>query len=87
MIPGQVIGRVVPNQVDQVFYGVKFLVVQPVDDHRKPVGKPLVACDSVGANVGEFVFMAQGTEAAVALPNPFNPADATIVAIIDDVTH
>lgn len=70
----------------EAFRGVRFLLVQPVDDFRAETGKPLVACDAIGANVGEYVFMAQGREATFPLPEPFNPADLTIVAIIDDVT-
>jgi len=86
MIPGQVIGRVVPNRVLDAFKGVPFLIVQPVDETRQPHGRPVVVCDAIGANRGEYVFMAQGREATFPLPDKFNPADLTIVAIIDSVT-
>jgi ethanolamine utilization protein EutN len=86
MIPGKVIGRLVADQRLDAFRGVRFLLVQPIDERRQPSGKPIVACDAVGANVGEYVFMAQGREATFPLPEPFNPADLTIVAIIDAVT-
>ena len=86
MIPGTVIGRVVPAQALDAFRGVKFLLVQPMDEACNPSGAPVVACDSIGANMGERVFMAQGREATVMLPDPFNPADMTIIAIIDEVT-
>lgn len=86
MIPGKVIGRLVASQRLEAFRGVRFLLVQTVDERRTATGKPMVACDAVGANVGEYVFMAQGREATFPLPEPFNPADLTIVAIIDDVT-
>ncbi len=86
MIPGEVIGRVVPSERLEAFRGVKFLLVQPIDENSKPAGAPVVACDAIGANVGERVFMAQGREATVMLPDPFNPADMTIIAIIDEVT-
>lgn len=86
MIPGRVIGRVVPAQALAAFRGVKFLLVQPMDEGRKDRGAPLVACDAIGANMGEWVFMAQGREATFPLPEKFNPADMTIVAIIDEVT-
>lgn len=86
MIPGKVIGRLVTNQTLAAFSGVKFLIVQPVDERKEPSGKPLVVCDSVGANVGEFVFLVQGREATFPLPDPFNPADMTIIGIIDEVT-
>lgn len=87
MIPAKVIGRVVQNRTLDAFRGVKFLIVQPMDDRTQPTGKPLVVCDSVGANEGEMVFLAQGREATFPLPEKFNPADMTIIAIIDEVTE
>lgn len=87
MIPGRVIGRLVANQSLPAFDGVRFLWVQPVDELLRDAGQPFVACDGIGANVGEFVFMAQGREATFPLPDTFNPADMTIVAIIDQITR
>ena len=87
MIPARVIGRVVPARALDAFRGVKFLIVQPVDEHDAPAGKPRVACDAIGANVGEYVFCAQGREATFPLPDKFNPADTTIIAIVDEVTR
>ena len=86
MIPGKVIGRLVASQCLEAFNGVKFLIVQPIDEHSEAVGNPLIACDAVGANAGERVFMAQGREATFPLPDKFNPSDMTIVAIVDEVT-
>ena len=86
MIPGKVIGRLVTSQTLAAFSGVRFLIVQPIDERKGPSGQPLVACDSIGANVGEFVFLAQGREATFPLPDPFNPADMTVIGIIDAVT-
>ncbi len=86
MIPARVIGRLVPAATLAAFKGVPFLIVQPVDEHLQDRGAPKVACDAIGANVGEVVFMAQGGEATFPLPEPFNPSDTTIVAIVDEVT-
>ena len=86
MIPGKVIGRLVASQRLDAFKGVKFLLVQPIDEHSEAVGKPVVACDAIGANVGDRVFMAQGREATFPLPEKFNPADLTIVAIVDEIS-
>lgn len=85
MIPAKVIGRVVPAHTLSAFSGVAFLLVQPVDEELRATGQAAVACDAVGANMGEHVFMAQGREAAFPLPRPFNPSDLTVVAIIDEV--
>jgi ethanolamine utilization protein EutN len=86
MIPGKVIGRLVASQRLDAFKGVKFLLVQPIDERSEAVGQPVIACDAIGVNVGERVFMAQGREATFPLPDKFNPADLTIVAIVDAVT-
>ena len=76
----------VANRTLDAFEGIRFLVVEPVDERRTPSGNPVVACDGIGANVGEFVYLAQGREATFPLPDPFNPADVTIIAIIDSIT-
>jgi len=86
LIPGKVIGRVVPAHKVESLKGVKFLIVDPIDEEKEPLGKPIVVCDAIGANVGEYVFIAQGTEATFPLPEAFNPSDMTIIAIIDEVT-
>lgn len=85
MIPARVIGRVIPGTILPAFQGVPLLVVERVDGDRRPTGDTMVVCDAVGANQGELVFIAQGQEATFVLPEPFNPADMTIVAIIDSM--
>lgn len=86
MIPARVIGRVVPAITLDAFKGVKLLIVQPINEDQQPYGVPVVACDAIGANIGQDVFMAQATEATFPLPDRFNPSDLTIIAIIDEVT-
>lgn len=84
MIPGKVIGRLVPAQVLDALKSVRFLVVQPVDERMRPAGEAVVVCDAIGANTGEYVYIAQGREATIPLPDRFNPADMTAIAIIDN---
>lgn len=81
----KVIGTVVATQKVASFEGVKLLLIQPLDEHLRPVGSPIVACDMVQAGVGDIVFYEGGREAALALPNWFNPSDCTILGIIDAV--
>lgn len=80
---GRVIGDVVATQKDPAYAGITLLLVQPLDAASLPVGRPLVALDSVGAGVGEHVFFVRGKEASF----PFHPvevaADAGIVGILD----
>ncbi|MGQ9472791.1 MAG: EutN/CcmL family microcompartment protein [Candidatus Caldatribacteriaceae bacterium] len=82
---GRVIGSVVSTQKVDSLEGVKLLLVQPLDEHLREVGLPLVACDTVQAGPGDLVFFEGGREAALALANWFNPSDCTIMGIIDRV--
>ena len=81
----RVIGTLVATQKAQGLEGVKFLVVQPLDKHRQPVGEPVIAADGTAqAGPGELVFIIASREAALALPEPFVPVDHAIVGIVDE---
>lgn len=79
----QVIGTVVATHKAASLEGIKLLIVQFLNDRREPVGTPQVAGDTVQAGEGDLVLVVGGREAAVALPDTFNPADYAIVAIVD----
>ena len=79
----QVIGTVVSTVKDPNLDGHTMLMVQPVAPDRKPTGRAVVALDSVGAGVGEFVFFVRGREASFPFFPGLPPADACIVGIVD----
>jgi ethanolamine utilization protein EutN len=79
----RVIGDVVATRKDENLVGIKLLVVQPLTPDHQPVGKPLVAVDSVGAGVGEEVFFVRGKEASFPFYPVEAPVDAGIVGIVD----
>ena len=82
----RVIGNVVVTRKDENLVGIKLLIVQPLSPEREPVGRPLVAADTVGAGVGEEVFFVRGKEASFPF-YPEEPAlDAGIVGIVDHWT-
>lgn len=81
----RVIGTVVATPKDKNFHGVTLLLIQPITPARTPVGKPLVAVDSVGAGVGEDVFFVRGKEASFPFHPTEVPADAGIVGIVDEI--
>jgi len=82
---GRVTGSVVCTRKDPSLEGVKLLLLQPLDEHGKPQGEQIAACDPVQAGIGDLVFFEGGREAALALENTFNPSDATIIGIVDAV--
>ena len=86
---GRVIGNVVATQKVPNLDGVKLLIVQPVTPDGHDKGQPLVAVDGVGAGAGETVYWIAGREGSLVLDlaelGGVNPADAGIVAIVDDI--
>jgi len=82
----RVIGTVVATAKVPSLKGHRLLVVEPLDENGQVTGPPLVAVDTVSAAPGQVVFFVKGREAASALPDSFNPTDATIVGIPDEVT-
>ena len=80
---GKVIGTVVLTIKNDTLDGVKLLVVQPMSSAREPIGRAIVAADSVGAGVGEEVFFVRGKEASFPFYPTEVPADAGIVGIVD----
>jgi len=81
----RVIGDVVATRKDPSFDSIKLLLVQPIGADGRDAGRPLVAVDSVGAGVGEKVFVVRGKEAGLPWYPIEVPADAGIVGIIDHV--
>ncbi len=87
MLIGRVIGRVVATVRAEGLAGVKFLLVQPLDEALAPRGNPLVAADATKtAGPGDLVHYEGGREAALALDPWFVPVDHAIVGIIDRLT-
>ncbi|MDP8236729.1 MAG: EutN/CcmL family microcompartment protein [Candidatus Erginobacter occultus] len=83
---GRVIGTVISSRKVESLDGVKLLIVQPLDENLKDSGGPVVACDSQQAGPGQVVTFIGGREASLPLPNPFNPSDATVTSIVDEVS-
>jgi len=82
----RVLGNVVATRKDAGLGGVPLLVIQPLRPDRTPVGKPLVATDSVGAGAGEEVFYVRGREAAFPFLPREVPTDAAIIGIVDHIS-
>jgi ethanolamine utilization protein EutN len=83
----RVIGTLVATRKYEGLEGVKFLVVQPLDQDLSPQGRPTIAADATAqAGPGELVFIVGSREAAQAMPNVFVPVDLAITGIVDEVS-
>lgn len=80
---GRVVGRVVATVRAPDLDGEKLLIVQPLDARGRAAGATLVACDVARSGLGDRVLFVGGREAALALPRPFVPVDATIVGHVE----
>jgi microcompartment protein CcmK/EutM len=82
----RVIGDIVTTLKDPGLAGISLLLIQPIAASGEPIGRVLVAADSVGAGVGEPVFFVRGREASVPFFPVEAPVDASIVGIVDHST-
>ncbi|MBM3287084.1 MAG: ethanolamine utilization protein EutN [Candidatus Eisenbacteria bacterium] len=79
----RVVGTVVSTQKEKTLEGLKFLLLEQVDQDRKATGTSVVAADAVGAGVGELVLYASGSSARMTSLTDKRPVDAVIMAIVD----
>tara|TARA_B100000745_G_C20104407_1_gene377904 strand:+ start:102 stop:380 length:279 start_codon:yes stop_codon:yes gene_type:complete len=79
----KVIGNVVATRKDEKLIGHKLLLIQPITPDCVTSGQSLVAVDSVGAGVGEEVFVVRGREASFPFLPIEVPTDLNIVGIVD----
>ena len=86
MLMGRVVGTVVSTRKDAELEGLKFLIVKACDFDGKPTGSSVVAVDAVGAGIGEVVLYAAGSSARQTQVTQNRPVDATIMAIVDEIT-
>lgn len=82
----RVCGTVVSTHKESSLTGVKFLVVQLIDDEGQPVPGYEVAADQVGAGMGEWVLVSRGSAARQTPGSDSRPLDALVVGIIDTVS-
>lgn len=83
MIIGKVVGSLFSTRKSEKLVGNKFMIVEPVESMRGAGGR-LVAIDIIGAGIGEYVLVAQGSAARIGCDMADAPVDAEIVGIIDE---
>ena len=83
MIIGKVVGSLFSTRKSEELVGNIFMIVEPVESMQKN-GSRLVAIDNIGAGIGEYVLVAQGSAARIGCDAQAAPVDAAIVGIIDE---
>lgn len=84
MTLARVSGTVVSTRKEQSMDGLKFLILQQVNLEGKQDGGFVVAVDSVGAGIGEYVLYASGSSARQTVATDNRPCDAVAMAIVDN---
>jgi ethanolamine utilization protein EutN len=91
MFIAKVTGSLVSTQKVGALVGYKLLVVEPYrleSEHRRSLattGRTFVAVDLLGAGVGEYVLITQGSSARLTPETKNMPIDTIIVGLIDRV--
>ena len=85
MLAGKVVGSIVSTRKSEKLIGNKFMIVEVVGSMGTK-GQQLIAIDNIGAGIGEYVLVAQGSAARIGCDITDAPVDAAIVGIIDDGT-
>lgn len=83
MLAGKVVGSIVSTRKNDKLIGNKFMIVEIVNSMRAKE-QQLIAVDNIGAGIGEYVLVAQGSAARIGCDMQDAPVDAAIVGIIDD---
>jgi len=83
---GCVLGTIVSTQKERSLVGVKFLLVQLLNQEGHPLPVYEVAADGVGAGIDEWVLISRGSAARQPDGNQTRPLDAVVIAIVDTVT-
>ncbi|GAB4321085.1 MAG: EutN/CcmL family microcompartment protein [Leptolyngbyaceae cyanobacterium] len=82
----RVFGTVTSTQKEPSLRGIKFLVLQLLDDNGEILPGYEVAADNVGAGIGEWVLVSHGSAARQVSGSEQRPVDAAVIAIIDTVS-
>ena len=85
MLITKVVGAAVATIKDEKLVGTKLLIVREANVHGEPIGKPLIAIDTVNAGVGDLVLIASGSSARQTDITRDRPVDAVIMAVLDSL--
>ena len=89
MFIARVTGSIVSTQKIDSMVGQKLMVVEPyrVDPNDRSslatTGRTFIACDTLGAGVGDLVLICQGSSARLTAETKDKPVDTVIIGIVD----
>ena len=83
MFIGKVVGTVVATRRDSRLEGLTLLLVRRVDVDLSELSGTVLAVDTVGSGLGEYVLYCTGSSAGQTTRTDKRPVDAVIMAIID----
>ena len=84
MFVAKVTGSLVSTQKVDSMKGFKLLIVEPYRIEAKE-RQSFVAVDTLGAGIGDFVILTQGSSARLTPETKTLPIDAVVVGIVDKV--
>lgn len=84
MLICKVIGHIWATKKEETLEGLKLMIVQETETNEKN-GSIFVACDQIGAGIGEQVLVVTGSTARRAVGADDRAVDSAIVGIIDTV--
>ncbi|MCA9153245.1 MAG: EutN/CcmL family microcompartment protein [Pirellulaceae bacterium] len=91
MFVAKVTGSLVSTQKVETMVGHKLLIVEPYrlePEQRRSIvttGRTFVAVDTVGAGVGDYVLITQGSSARLTPQTGKMPVDTVIIGIVDNM--
>ena len=91
MFVAKVTGSLVSTQKVDSMKGFKLLIVEPYRIEAKDrqslvtTGRTFVAVDTLGAGIGDYVILTQGSSARLTPETKTLPIDAVVVGIVDKV--
>lgn len=91
MFVAKVTGSLVSTQKVDTMVGHKLLIVEPYrlePEQRRSIvttGRTFVAVDTVGAGVGDYVLITQGSSARLTPQTGKMPVDTVIIGIVDNM--
>ncbi|MGL6200137.1 MAG: EutN/CcmL family microcompartment protein [Lachnospiraceae bacterium] len=85
MFMAKVTGNVVATRKEESLVGYKLMIIRRINTQEEIVGPEEVAADYVGAGIGDYVLIGQGSAVRVSENKKHSPIDMAVIGIIDSI--